>query len=111
MNVFSWLTDHFTNRGKALSLYKRGMVKAKRHDHQGAIDNYTAAIDIPDSPSDVKAMALYNRALVYAAAREGPKATDDLNVVLAMDEALVNIKTMARQKLAKMESRSSKSNR
>jgi hypothetical protein len=85
------------------------MVKAKKHDHQGAIDNYTAAIDTPDTPPDVKAMILYNRALVYATVKEGPKATKDLNLVLAMNEALVNIKTMARQKLAKMESRSHKS--
>jgi len=39
MNAFSWLTDHFSNRGKALSLYKRGMKKAKKHDHQGALDD------------------------------------------------------------------------
>jgi len=110
MNLFHWLTGHFTNRGKALSVYKRGMVRAKKHDHQGAIDDYTTAIFIHDTPADVKAMALYNRALVYAATEEGPKATEDLKMLLAMDQARVNVKAMARQKLARMETRSRKSN-
>ena len=54
MNVFNWLTDHFSNRGKALSLYKRGMAKAKKHDHQGAIDDYTTTIGMPDTPANVE---------------------------------------------------------
>ncbi len=45
----------------AMSLYKRGMAKAKKHDHEGAIANYSAAIDMSDAPPDVKAMALYVR--------------------------------------------------
>ena len=53
MNVFNWLTGHFSNRGKALSLYKRGMAKAKKHDHQGAIDDYTATIGMPHAPASM----------------------------------------------------------
>ena len=113
MNVFDWLTGHFSNRGKALSLYKRGMVKARKKDHQGAIDDYTTTIGLPDAPADVKAMSLYNRALVHVAAGDDRKGVDDLDAVLAMmDDALVmvNVKTMAREKLARMEFRSRKSN-
>jgi tetratricopeptide (TPR) repeat protein len=103
MNVLSWLTGHFSNRGKALSLYRRGMAKSKNHEHQGAIDDYTTAIGMRDAPPDVKAMALYNRALVYAAAGDRPNATADLNTVLEMPEALPNIKAEAKRKLVRME--------
>ena len=109
MYAFNWLTDHFSSRGKALSLYRRGMAKAKKHDHQGAIDDYTMTIDMPDTPPNVKAMVLYNRALVHVATGDFCKGADDLEAVLAMDEAPVNVKTMARQKLAKREIRSRKS--
>ncbi len=109
MNVFNWLARHFSNRCKALSLYQRGMAKANKHDEQGAIVDYTTAIDSPDTPADVKAMALYNRALVYAAAAENAKATEDLDGVLAMPAASTNIKTEARRKLVRMQRRSSSS--
>jgi hypothetical protein len=109
MNVFDWLTGCFSNHGKALFLYKRGMAKAKKHDHRGALDDYTSTIGMLHTPDDLLAMVLYNRALVYVAAGDDRKAAADLDAVLAMTEALVNVKTMARQKLARMESRSSKS--
>jgi hypothetical protein len=105
MNVLNWLTGHFSNRGKALSLYRRGMARAKKRDHQGAIADYTTTIGMTDTPADVKAMVLYNRALVHVATGDNRKGVDDLGAVVAMDEAPVNVKTMARQKLAKLESR------
>ena len=108
MNVIGWLTNCFSHRSKALSLYKRGMAKAKEHDHEGAIDDYTAAIDMHGIPSDVKAMALYNRGVVHAATGNNPKAIDDLNAVLAMAEPLENVKTAAKQKLVRMERRNCK---
>jgi hypothetical protein len=80
------------------------MAKARRHDHQGAINDYTTTIGMPDTPADVKAMALYNRALVLVAEGEVPKGARDLDEVLSMKETLVNIKTMARQKLSRMDS-------
>ena len=103
MNVLSWLTGRFSNRGKALSFYKRGMAKSNIHEHQGAIEDYTTAIGMPDVPPDVQAMALYNRALVYAAAGDDSKATADLNTVLGMTEAPPNIKSEARRKLVRMQ--------
>jgi hypothetical protein len=109
MNVLNWLTGHFSNRGKALSLYRRGMARARKHDHQGAIADYTMSIGMPDTPADVKAMVLYNRALVHMAIGNDRHGANDLDAVVAMDEAPVNVKTMARQKLVKLESRSGKS--
>lgn len=108
MNVLHWLTDHFSDRGKALSLYKRGMDRARNHDSLGAIEDYTATIGMSDAPPDLKAMSLYNRALVYVAAGDDRKGTDDLDAVLAMSQAPLNIKSMAKQKLVRMESRSRK---
>jgi hypothetical protein len=112
MNILSWLQSSFSVRHKALKNYQRGMARAKRRDHEGALANYTAAIDLTNVPDDVKAMALYNRALVYVAAGDDSKGVDDLDSVLAMDGEMmiVNVKTMARQKLDKMKSRNSKSN-
>ena len=110
MNIFHRLTSRFSRRGKALSLYRRGKVKAKNRDRQGAIDDYTATIGVPHVPAEVKAMALFNRALVYVAGGDNGKGVDDLEAVLAMNEELGNVKTMARQKLFRMESRSEKSN-
>ena len=109
MNIFDWLTGCFSSHGKAMSLYKRGMAKAKKHDRQGALEDYTTTIGMLGTPADLLAMALYNRALVYVAEGDDQKGAADLDAVLAMNEALVNVKTMARQKLARMESRSSKS--
>lgn len=110
MNIFQWFTRYFSSRGKAMSLYKRGMAKAKKHDHVGALEDYTTLIGMPGAPADLLAMVLYNRALVYVAAGDDKKAAADLDAVLALNESLVNVKTMARQKLARMESRASKSN-
>ena len=83
------------------------MARANKHDHEGALANYTAAIESPGISAKEKAMVLYNRALVYMAAGDDSKGADDLDAVLAMNEALVNVKTMARQKLARMKSLSS----
>ena len=113
MNFFGWVKNCFSIRHKALRSYKRGMARAKKHDHEGAKADYTAAIETADVPLDLKAMALYNRALVFVAAGDDSKGVADLNSVLAMDGAMemVNIRTMARQKLAKIESRKRKMNR
>lgn len=109
MNVFHWLTGHFSKRGRALLLYKRGMRKARNHDHKGAIDDYSTAIDMPNASPDVKAMGQYNRALVHLAAKNDSKAIEDLNLILAMKETLTNVKTMARQELLRIEHRSTTS--
>jgi hypothetical protein len=103
MNLFKWLTRRWSIRGVGLSFYKRGMTRAKNHDQQGAMDDYTSAIDLHDAPAEVRAMARYNRALLYAAAKVIPKAVDDLNAVLAMTAPLRRIKSAARQTLERMQ--------
>ncbi len=108
MGISNWLSQLFSSRGKALSLYRRGMVRAKQQDHDGAIVNYSAAIDLPNSPADVRAMALFNRALVYSSDKEISKAIADLNAVLMMPESPPDIKTEARRKLERMRRQSSK---
>jgi regulator of sirC expression with transglutaminase-like and TPR domain len=108
MNIYHWLTDRFSPRGKALSLYQRGMARARKHDHQGAIADYTATIDIPATPPDVRAMALYNRALVYDAVDEESLAIEDLNLILTMPAAHANVKTEAKRKLVRIERRAQK---
>jgi hypothetical protein len=107
MSIFSWLKDRFGVRGKAISLYRRGMIKAHQHDHQGAIHDYTVAIQLPDIPPDLRAMALYNRALVYAATKDEHKAIDDLKVVLAMRQTPPDVRDEAKRKLVRMDRKSS----
>ncbi|MCI0364496.1 MAG: hypothetical protein L0219_11465 [Phycisphaerales bacterium] len=103
MNFLHWLIGGCTVRSSVLSLYKRGLARAERHDEQGAMEAYTAAIDLPDAPDDVKAMALYNRALLFAAAGKTAKAIGDLNAVLAVSAPLRDVKTAARRRLARMQ--------
>ena len=86
------------------------MARAEKHDHQGAIDDYNATIDMPDAPSHVKAMSLYDRALVHVAGDNDQNGVDDLDAVFARDKALVSLKAIARQRLTRMESQSRKSN-
>ena len=105
MNIVDWLTGCFSNRRRAMSLYKRGVSRGRKHNRQGAIDDYTATIAMRDTPEEVKAMALYHRALVHVAVGDEAKGVDDLNEILAMDERLCNVKTMARHRLAGLASR------
>jgi hypothetical protein len=105
MRFYTWLKDRCGARGKATSLYRRGMVKAHHHDHQGAIRDYSMAIKMPETPGDLKAMALFNRALVYAAAKDELRAIDDLKVLLAMRETPPDVRTEAKRKLARMDRR------
>jgi hypothetical protein len=107
MYIFDWFAGRFSIRAKAIALYKRGMARAKKRDHQGAILDYTSTIGLAEAPADVRAMALYNRALEHVAAGDDEKGFEDLVAVLAMDEMLVNPKTMARQELARMDRRPS----
>jgi len=98
MNFTTWLKGYFSNRGKALSLYRSGMKKAKQRDYAGAIADYSSAIHASKIPNDVKAMAIYNRALVYSAMDEHVKAAEDLATVLKMPGLPSNIRTHAQQR-------------
>lgn len=105
MGFLESLLGRGSSRDKAVALYKRGMSKAQKHDHNGAIEDYSAAIEMPDVPLDVKAMAQYNRSLVYAAANDNAKAVGDLKGVLAMEELPTNVKTAAEEKLKRIKRR------
>jgi hypothetical protein len=105
MNFFKWLSGRNSVHDVVLSLYKRGLASAIKHDQQEARDAFTAAIDMRDAPGDLRAMALYNRALLYAATKEIPKAIQDLNAVLAMTAPPPKVKSAARQKLDRIRRR------
>ena len=102
MKLEFWFTGGLYNSRSAMSFYKRGITKARKHDHQGAIEDYTTSIDMIETPDDLRAMALYNRALVHRANGDNQSGIDDLETVLAMDEAPINVATMARIKLARI---------
>ncbi|PQO46820.1 hypothetical protein [Blastopirellula marina] len=108
MNAIAWITNCFSKTDRATALYKRGMAKAKKRDHQGAIADYSAALDAPDGPTSLKGMILYNRGIVYVAAGMAKNGADDLNAVLAISDVQADVKVAAQRKLAKIESRTSR---
>lgn len=102
MGFLNSIFGSFSARGKAMTLYKRGMQKADRRDFEGAIDDYTTVIETRHAPGDVRAMALLNRALVYSRSHETVKAEKDLAAVLAMPEATSQVKSAAHEKVQRM---------
>jgi hypothetical protein len=98
MSFFSWLTDAFSHRGKALTIYRRGMGKMKGGDLLGAIADYTSVIELSGVPEDVKAMALFNRGLAHHKAKKHQQAAADFEAVLKMPEAPEDIKAATRKK-------------
>lgn len=98
MSLIRWLKSLLSRRGKALFLYRAGMAKANKLDYRGAIADYSAAIQLPDAPTDVKAMATYNRALAYSAIHEDEKAAKDLAAMLDMPGLSERIKKEAHQR-------------
>ena len=111
MSFATWVRSCFSHRGKALLLYRTGMAKAEKRDYEGAIADYSAAIELAKIPADVKAMALYNRALAYQAVREDTKASEDLATVLEMPGLPEYIKTAAEQRRKRVERRTEKANK
>ena len=93
----------FSGRSKALSLYKRGMKKAKNRDLAGAVEDYTLVIKMPNVPNDVKSMALFNRALAFSRDKDYSHARADLEDVLATPETPAEIMTAAQQKVQRMQ--------
>jgi hypothetical protein len=103
MTFLDWLKGRFSQRGQAMTLYKRGMASAKRHDDPAAVAAYTAVIDQDDAPAQIRAMALYNRSLVYASSHREVQAIRDLERLLDMPAAANHVKTEARRKLLRMQ--------
>ena len=103
MKLFGWIKATVSHQSKAMRLYRRGMLKAKLHDHEAALAHYTAVIEMADAPANLRSMALYNRSLVYTAKEDNPKAIQDLETLLDMPAAAPNVKTEARRKLVRMD--------
>lgn len=103
MSFFDWLRSKWSTEGKAAVLYRRGMLKAKLHNHRGALADYTAVIDMAGVSDDLRAMAFYNRAVVYVAQHDDSAASRDLQELLGMPGAAANVKTAARQQLVRMQ--------
>ncbi len=108
MSVLSKMFGGFSSRGKATTLYKRGMERASERDLDGAIEDYTAVIEMGKAPTDLKAMALMNRALAYSRTGNDQKARTDLDMVLAMPDAGAQVKAAAMEKIHRMKRRVSK---
>ncbi len=108
MSLMSKVFGSFSNRGKATALYRRGMQKAGDRDLDGAIDDYTAVVEMKGAPPDVVAMALLNRALAYSRVHDDTKATIDLDRVIAMPGATQQVIDAAHEKLHRMKRRTSK---
>ena len=105
MSFTTWVMSWFSQRGKALALYRGGMAKASQRDYEGAIADYSAAIQAPEIPTDVKAMAVYNRALAYSAIDEDAKAAEDLAGLLEMPGLPENVRTAAQQRRERLRRR------
>ena len=84
------------------------MDKANKRDYDGAIADYTAAIQEPDVPTDVKAMATYNRALAYSAIHQDAKAAADLAAMLEMPGLSERIKKEAQSRRDRIRRRNDK---
>ena len=105
MSFTTWVKSCLSYRGKALSLYRSGMAKANKDDFDGAITDYSAAIQAPNTPTDVKSMALYNRALAYSAIHEDEKSVEDLTAVLEMSGLPKDIKMEAQERRERIRQR------
>ena len=110
MSFTTWVKSCFSHRGKALSLYRGGMAKANKHDYDGAIADYSAAIRAPNIPTNVKSMVLYNRALAYSTIHEDEKSVEDLTAVLEMPGLAKNIKTEAEERRKRIRQRDENTN-
>jgi hypothetical protein len=87
------------------------MEKANKRDYNGAIADYSAAIQEPSVPTDVKAMATYNRALAYSAIHQDAKAAEDLAAMLEMPGLSERIKKEAQQRRDRIRRRNEKTDR
>lgn len=95
----------FSTKGKATTLYKRGMKHAKDRKYHEAIADYNAVMEMPKAPAELIAMALFNRALSYSSIRDYDKAKEDLNKVLKLVNLPADVRDAAKQKLERMEKR------
>ena len=108
MSFTTWIQSFLSHRGKAISLYRSGMAKANERDYEGAIADYSAAIEMAKIPADVRAMAIYNRALAYSAIDDEVKSVEDLSTLLDLPGVPENIRTAVQQRRERLRRRSEK---
>lgn len=84
------------------------MAQANKNNYAGAIADYSAAIETPDIPADVKAMAIYNRSLAYSAIHEDAKAAEDLSTMLKMPGLSERVRTEAARRRERIRKRDEK---
>jgi tetratricopeptide (TPR) repeat protein len=108
MSFTTWIQSFLSPRGKAISLYRSGMAKANERDYEGAIADYSAAIEMAKIPADVRAMAIYNRALAYSALNDEVKSVEDLSTLLDLPGVPENIRTAVQQRRERLRRRSEK---
>lgn len=97
--------DRFTVRGKATARYKRGLDKAHADEFAGAIQDYTAVIQMRGVPPDLKAMATFNRGLAYSLEHDLEKANKDFQAIEAIEGAPNSVLAAAKEKLKRMRKR------
>ena len=71
---------------KAVLPLTRAALYAKTGDRVKGIDDYTAVIDLPNSPAKHVAMALVNRAFTHYEAGETQRAIDDFTIVIGLPD-------------------------
>jgi len=108
MSFTTWIQSLLSHRGKAISMYRSGMAKANERDYEGAIADYSAAIEMAKIPADVRAMAIYNRALAYSAINDEVKSVEDLSTLLDLPGVPENIRTAVQQRRERLRRRNEK---
>ncbi len=83
--------------------YRQGMEAANRKDHKTALEQYAAAIELADAPTDIRAMALYNRAVVHSAMHNGAEAIRDLEELFDSSGVTASVRLEAKRKLVRMD--------
>lgn len=108
MKLLNLVFGRWSQRQRATALYQRAIGFAKKHDHDAALADYTAVIEMAHAPPDIRAMALYNRSVVYSTLHDDTQAIRDLQRVLEIQEAAASVRLEAKRKLVRIERASSR---
>jgi tetratricopeptide (TPR) repeat protein len=102
MSIFARLFGIFSKSAKAEALFARAMEKAKNKDAEGALEDYTAVINMAKASPSLKAMATFNRALAYSNLSQYSEAKTDLENVIAAPHTPANVRAAAKSKQERM---------
>jgi len=83
-------TNEFSPSQKCEALFDRASVYGKRSERDKQLDDYAAALAIPDAPAEQRANALVYRGMVYGKLGERDKQLDDYAAVLAMPDVPID---------------------